>query len=221
VSPSPTHEGTDFLYPFIEGDERDSGALLTDLAASAEAKAAESARLAAETLIACGPALDRLAEAMAERFDAGGRLFAFGNGGSATDAATIVSLFRRPPRPLPARSLVCDEAVVTALGNDVGFELIFSRQIIAFAEPGDMAIGFSTSGNSVNLIRAFVEAKARGLLTAGLAGYDGGQMAACADVDHCLVVPSDSVHRIQETQAAVAFELWARIQAVLSTDRTP
>jgi D-sedoheptulose 7-phosphate isomerase len=212
---------TDFLYPFIEADERDAGALLTDLAASAEAKASDSALLTAATLVECGPVLERLATAMAEHFVAGGRLFAFGNGGSATDAATVAALFTQPPdtapatRPLPTRSLVSDQAVLTALGNDVGFELVFSRQLIAYATAGDMAIGFSTSGNSNNLMRAFAEAKARGLLTAGLAGYDGGQMAVCGDLDHCLVVHSDSVHRIQEAQAALAFELWRRIQARL------
>lgn len=213
-----TPEGTDFLYPFIEADERDAGALLTDLAASAEAKATESARLTAETLAACGPILDRLAEAMAGRFLAGGRLFAFGNGGSATDAATVAALFTQPlpgHRILPARSLVDDQAVLTALGNDVGFELVFSRQLIAYAGAEDIAVGFSTSGNSDNLMRAFAEAKARGLLTAGLAGYEGGQMAVSGDLDECLVVRSDSVHRIQEAQAALAFELWTRIQVRL------
>ena len=99
---------------------------------------------------------------MAERFDAGGRLFAFGNGGSSTDAAGIVSLFSQPPsgRPLPARSLVADHAVLTALANDVGYELVFSRQLISTARAGDIALGLSTSGGSVNLLRAFAEARA-------------------------------------------------------------
>jgi D-sedoheptulose 7-phosphate isomerase len=214
VTPTPSREGTDFLYPFIEADERDIGPLLADLAASAEAKAAESARLRAETLTGCELVLDALATAMAERFAAGGKLFSFGNGGSATDAATVAALFTHPPydRPLPAQSLVSDEAVVTALGNDVGFELVFSRQLIAHARAGDMAMGLSTSGNSDNVIRAFAEAKGKGLLTAGMAGYQGGQMAVSPHVDHCLVVRSDSVHRIQETQAALVFELWRRVQ---------
>jgi D-sedoheptulose 7-phosphate isomerase len=211
-------EGTDFLYPFIEAGERDATALLADLAVSAEAKAAESARLSAETLAGCRPGVDSLAEAMAARFVAGGRLFAFGNGGSATDAATVAALFTRPlagHQALPARSLVSDQAVLTALGNDVGFELVFSRQLIAYAVAGDMALGLSTSGNSNNLMRAFAEAKRRGVLTAGIAGYEGGQMAVCGDLDHCLIVRSDSVHRIQEAQAALVFDLWTRIQARL------
>ncbi|MHB1534849.1 MAG: D-sedoheptulose-7-phosphate isomerase [Acidimicrobiales bacterium] len=210
-------EGTDFLYPFIEGDERDAGSLLSDLAASVQAKGAESARLRVATLERCESQLATVAAALAERFALGGRMFVFGNGGSATDASGIVALFRTPPwgRSLQARSLVSDRAVITALGNDVGFELVFSRQLIAFARDGDVAFGVSTSGNSANLMSAFGEARRRGLLTVGLAGYDGGQMAASPDVEHCLVVSSDSVHRIQETQAAVIFELWSQIQALL------
>ena len=211
-------EGTDFLYPFIEGSEHDSGALLVDLAASAEAKAADSALLRTTTLEAMAPLVRTIAGAMAGRFAAGGRLFTFGNGGSSTDAATLATLFVAPPRgvSLPARSLVTDSAVLTALGNDVGFELVFSRQLIAQSRPGDMAVGISTSGNSANLIRAFGEARGRGVMTVGLAGYGGGSMALCSDVDHCLVVPSDSVHRIQETQAALGFALWSHVQSAIA-----
>lgn len=210
-------EGTNFLYPFIDGGETDAAGLLTDLAASAAAKGAESAQLQALTLERNGAAIATLAAAMAERFAAGGRLFAFGNGGSSTDAAGIVALFGTPPwgSSLRARSLVADRAVITALGNDVGFELVFSRQLIAYARTGDMALGLSTSGNSTNLLNAFAEARRRRLLTLGLAGYDGGQMASSPDVEHCLVVSSASVHRIQESQAAVAFELWSQVQSLL------
>jgi D-sedoheptulose 7-phosphate isomerase len=207
-------ESTDFLYPFIEGGERDSAPLLADLSRSAEAKAEESRRLRSETLGRCAPQLAGIASAMADRFTAGGRLFAFGNGGSATDAAAAVALFVSPPsgRPLPARSLVSDQATLTALGNDVGFELVFSRQLIAHLRPGDIALGFSTSGNSDNVLRAFAEARRRRVLTIGLAGYDGGKMAACGDLDHCLVVPSESIHRIQETQDALVLEIWNLLQ---------
>jgi D-sedoheptulose 7-phosphate isomerase len=207
-------EETDFLYPFIEGGERNSAALLVDLAASAEAKAADSAALRTTTLEASAAKLSEVAGLMTARFSAGGRLFTFGNGGSSTDAATLAALFVSPPwgASLPARSLVAETAVLTALGNDVGFELVFSRQLIAHASGGDIALGISTSGNSANLMRAFSEARHRGLLTLGLAGYDGGAMARSADVDHCLVVASDSVHRIQETQAALGFALWAQVQ---------
>jgi D-sedoheptulose 7-phosphate isomerase len=216
-SPSGGEGGlTDFLYPFIDADERDAGPLLADLAASADAKTEETMRLRASTLELLGPELDRTASAMAERFAAGGRLLAFGNGGSATDAAGAVALFRTPPwgRSLPARSLVADEAVLTALANDVGFELVFSRQVIAYGRRDDVALGLSTSGNSTNVLRAMEEARKRGLLTVGLAGYLGGEMAGAA-LDHCLVVRADSVHRIQETQNALLSALWKRIQSRL------
>jgi D-sedoheptulose 7-phosphate isomerase len=206
---------TDFLYPFIEGDERDAPALLADLAASAEAKAIESARVRVATLER--EPVREAAAAMAAAFAAGGRLFTFGNGGSSTDAAGTASLFVHPPwgRPLPARSLAADESILTALGNDVGFDLVFSRQLIAHGRPGDIALGLSTSGSSENLLVAFAEARRRGLLTIGLAGYDGGRMGASGDIDHCLVVRSDSVHRIQETQAATVMALWEAVQSAL------
>ncbi|MGI8491276.1 MAG: D-sedoheptulose-7-phosphate isomerase [Acidimicrobiales bacterium] len=212
-----TSDGTSFLYPFIEAEERDSTSLLADLASSARTKQAGSTGLRSQTLEHSRAQIEAMAEAMAERFSNGGRLFVFGNGGSSTDAAGIVALFRTPPwgRPLRARSLAADRAVITALGNDVGFDLIFSRQLIAYARPADMALGVSTSGNSTNLLAAFVEARRREMLTLGLAGYDGGQMATSPEVQHCLVVSSDSVHRIQETQAALGFELWSRIQSLL------
>jgi D-sedoheptulose 7-phosphate isomerase len=212
-------EGTDFLYPFIEGDERDAATLLTDLAGSAAEKAAASGRLRDETLAACDEQLDEVAGAMAERLGAAGVLFTFGNGGSSTDAATVASLFAHPPVgvPLAARCLASDEAVLTALSNDVGFELVFSRQIIAHATECDVAFGISTSGDSENVLRAFAESKRRGLLTVGLAGYEGGRFAGSDDVDHCIVVHSDSVHRTQETQAVLSFELWDRVQRRVAT----
>ncbi|MEO6317396.1 MAG: SIS domain-containing protein [Acidimicrobiales bacterium] len=208
---------TDFLYPFIEGDERDAGALLEDLARSAEAKASLSATLRHDTLVALDAELDAAAVAMASRFGLGARLYAFGNGGSSTDAAGVASLFGRPPSgaPLPARSLVADHAVLTALANDVGYDLVFSRQLISTAEPADIALGLSTSGSSTNLLEAFAQAGRMGLLTIGIAGYDGGTMKASDTIDHCLVVRSDSVHRIQEAQSAIVFTLWERVQRLL------
>ena len=207
-------ESTDFLYPFIESGERDAGPLLRDLAESARAKAATSADLRAETLERAAPDLDAAAQALAARLTAGARVFTFGNGGSATDAAAVARLFAQPPwgRAVPARTLAEDPAILTALGNDVGFELVFARQLIAYATAGDVAVGLSTSGNSRNVLVALAEARRRHMLTVGLAGYDGGEMVQSGDIDHCLVVGADSVHRIQETQAAVAFALWARVQ---------
>ena len=101
---------------------------------------------------------------MAKCFSGGGRSFASGNGGSATDAEGAVALFRQPPwgLALPALSLVDDRAVLTALANDIGFDVVFSRQIIAHAHAGDIAVGFSTSGGSRNVLRALEEASQRG-----------------------------------------------------------
>jgi D-sedoheptulose 7-phosphate isomerase len=227
-------EATAFLYPFLEADERDAGPLLADLSTSARAKTAESAALQQATLAAGADQVAACGAAMAERFAAGGRLYAFGNGGSSTDCATFATLFASPPtgapassptsapagappacRALPALNLAADQAVVTALGNDVGFDLVFSRQIIAHAAARDIAVAFSTSGNSRDLMAALREAHGRGLLTVGLAGYDGGEMAASGDVDYCFVVRSQSIHRIQESQALLGYHLWASAQQSL------
>lgn len=214
--------GSDFLYPFLEGAEDDSDALLDDLIDSARGKAVASRDLRVATLERLDAQVHDTAVAIAARLRDGGQLFAFGNGGSSTDAAGLVTLFTRPPSgpALPARSLVEDSAVLTALGNDVGFDLVFSRQLIAHARPVDVAVGFSTSGNSEDLLVAFSQAKAKGLLTVGLAGYDGGDMGR-AGLDHCLVVTSDSVHRIQETQAAVSTALWRAVQAEMDDAPPP
>ena len=203
---------TDFLYPFIEADERDAGPLLADLAALGRGQGGgERSRCGPRRSAALDASSSQRPAAMAERFPP-----AAGCSPSATAAAPPMppawprcSPTRRRGRPLPARSLAADEAVLTALGNDVGFDLVFSRQLIAHAGPGDIALGLSTSGNSANLLARLRRGRRRGLLTVGLAGYDGGAMAASGDVDHCLVVRADSVHRIQETQAALVFELWA------------
>jgi D-sedoheptulose 7-phosphate isomerase len=208
-----SEEPTNFLYPFIDAQEDDPRSLLADLAASAQEKAAESLALRRATLEANAELLDRAANEMAHRFAAGGRMFTFGNGGSCTDSATLGRLFARPPigRPLPAWSLTADQAIITALGNDVGFELVFARQLIARAKAGDIAVAMSTSGNSPNLLAALAEARRRGLYTVGFAGYDGGAFLKSPDVDACFVVRSQSVHRIQESQALLGYQLWVAI----------
>ncbi|OBC08553.1 phosphoheptose isomerase [Mycobacterium sp. 852013-50091_SCH5140682] len=207
-------DSTGFLYPFIESEETDARSLLDDLASSARGKAAESARLQQESLREYDPGLVKAGQAMADRFARGGRLYTLGNGGSSTDAATLATLFSRPARgrPVAAWSLAADEAVVTALGNDVGFELIFKRQIIAHARDRDVAIALSTSGNSEDLMTAITEAKRRGLLTIGFAGHDGGRMGTAEDLDFCFTVHSQSIHRIQESHAMLGYRLWSVAQ---------
>ena len=206
-----------FLYPMLEDGECDPAALLADLARSAEAKAVESAQLRSTTLADRAQDLSRVAAAMASAISAGGRLFTFGNGGSATDAAGLAALFASPAagRAVPARSLVADTAVLTALANDVGIEVVFARQLMAHARAGDIAVGLSTSGGSANVLRAFAEGRRRGMLTVGLAGYSGGAMATCPDLDHCLAVDGQSVHRTQEAQSAMAYALWELVQDLL------
>lgn len=214
-------ETTGFLYPFIESEETDPESLLDDLAASARGKAAESARLQRSSLDEYDSALTAAGIQMAERFCRGGRLYTFGNGGSSTDAATLATLFSRPARgrPVAAWSLAADEAVVTALGNDVGFELIFKRQIIAHGRDRDVAIALSTSGNSDDLMTAITEAHSRGLLTIGFSGHDGGRMALADDLDFCYTVHSQSIHRIQESHAMLGYRLWSVAQEQMARSR--
>jgi D-sedoheptulose 7-phosphate isomerase len=185
--------------------------VLDQVRASTVAKAAEIGELRRTVAGRDGARIEACAREMAARFAAGGRLFAFGNGGSATDAAQLATLFLNPggtAPPLPAFGLANDTSVVTALCNDVGVEVVFARQLAAFARPDDIAVGLSTSGNSDNLLRAFDEASRRGMLTVGLAGYDGGRMAELDSIDYLFVVPSSSVHRIQEAQTTIYQVLW-------------
>jgi D-sedoheptulose 7-phosphate isomerase len=116
-------------------------------------------------------------------------------------------------------SLTDDIATLTALANDVGFELVFARQLAAAARPSDVALGLSTSGGSANVLRGFAAARERGLLTIGLAGYSGGPMAEAAargEIDHLFVMPSASVHRIQEAQTTTYHVLWELVQQALA-----
>lgn len=205
------------LYPFLYAEETDAGAVLADVARSTAEKADEIVALRTRFVEQQGEALEAAAAAMAARFAAGGRLYTFGNGGSSTDAADIAALFLDPlrGRPLPALTLTTGVAVITALANDVGFEVVFARQLGALAGPADIAFGVSTSGGSENVLRALEEARRRRLLTVGLAGYDGGRMAESGLVDHLFVVPSASVHRIQEAQTTAYHVLWSLVQSAL------
>jgi D-sedoheptulose 7-phosphate isomerase len=215
-----TDEPTDFLYPFIDAHEEDPESLLADLTASAEAKATESLALRHSTCEANAELVKAAAAEMARRFTEGGRLFTFGNGGSCTDSQMFAAMFARPPtgRPLPAWSLAADPSVLTALGNDLGYELVFARQLIAHGRAGDIAMAISTSGNSPNLIAALAEARRRGMYTIGMAGYAGGAFAEDPDVDACFIVRSQSVHRIQESQSLLGYEIWQAVHQQLAKD---
>jgi D-sedoheptulose 7-phosphate isomerase len=203
------------LYPFLYSDTSDLSAVLDQVRASTVAKVAEIGELRRAVADRDAARIAECAREAAARFGAGGRLFAFGNGGSATDAQQLATLFLnpgpiegRPAPPLPALGLANDTSVVTALCNDVGVEVVFARQLAAFGGRNDIAVGLSTSGNSANLVRAFDEASRRGMLTIGLAGYDGGAMAELDSIDYLFVVPSSSVHRIQEAQTTIYQVLW-------------
>jgi len=199
------------LYPFLYADTSDLSAVLEQVRASTVAKAEEIGELRRTVVVRDGARIAECAAAAAARFGAGGRLFAFGNGGSATDAQQLATLFLNPGGdvpPLPAFGLANDTSVVTALCNDIGVEVVFARQLAAFGGRNDIAVGLSTSGNSGNLLRAFDEASRRGMLTIGLAGYDGGKMAELDSIDYLFVAPSDSVHRIQEAQTTIYQVLW-------------
>jgi D-sedoheptulose 7-phosphate isomerase len=216
------------LYPFLYSDDGDLSedgdldALLDDVRQSTVAKAREIMALRAQVLERDHQRLVDCAEQMAQRFTASGRLLAFGNGGSSTDAQDLAGLFLNPGGDaphLPAFGLSNDVAVITALTNDVGFDVVFSRQIAAFGGGDDIALGLSTSGNSPNLLRAFDEASRRGLLTVGIAGYDGGKMAESDRIDYLFVVPSPSVHRVQEAQTTLYHVLWELTVAALGDNR--
>lgn len=216
--------GVAALYPFLYPDaspdaaERAGGSLTGELVRSTVEKVAEAGRLRQEIVAGYGPLLRECAAAVAPRFAGGGRLLAMGNGGSSSDCIAVASLLCEPPwgQPLPALSLTADPGVLTALANDVGFEVVFARQVAAMAKPSDVVLAISTSGNSENLCRALDEAARRDLLTVGLSGHDGGRMAQSASVAFSFVVRCTSVHRVQEGQTTLLHELWGLVQSELA-----
>jgi len=156
---------------------------------------------------------ERIAEccaAMAKAFDAGARLFVMGNGGSACDAEHIAVEFSHPvleKRPaLPAVALTASPALLSAVGNDQDFSLVFAKQLRLQAKAGDIALGISTSGQSANVNRALATAREIGMLVVGFSGRDGGRMAELCDF--CFTVPSFSIHRIQETHETLLHVVW-------------
>jgi D-sedoheptulose 7-phosphate isomerase len=205
--------GLGALYPFLRDDGDDdggdrsgsTGSLAADLEASTRSKVEEVVVLRQEVAAAAADDLAAAAVALADVFGAGGRLLVFGNGGSSSDAQEVAQSFLAPEegRPLPALCLTNDVAVLTALSNDVDFAVVFARQVRALGRPGDAVLGLSTSGNSPNVVDAFAQAKELGMVTIGLAGADGGAMANSDAIDHLVVVPSSSVHRIQEVQTTL------------------
>ena len=170
--------------------------------------------------------LSRLLETIklvSHSFEAGNKLFLFGNGGSAADAQHIAAEFvnryimDRPP--LPAVALTTDTSILTSVSNDMAFNDIFSRQIKALGKEGDVAVGISTSGNSPNVIKAFEVAKEMGIKTVALTGNDGGILAKLADLS--LIVSSNSTPRIQETHILIGHLLCEMVEHQLFFKVTP
>ncbi|WP_219413137.1 D-sedoheptulose-7-phosphate isomerase [Pseudonocardia nigra] len=165
------------------------------------------------------PELTAVAERLIEVYSRDGRLFTFGNGGSAADAqhlaAELVGRYRRDRRPLPALALTVDPSVITCIGNDFGADDVFARQVRGFARPGDMVIAFSTSGRSPNVVRGLAAAREQGAVTVffGGSGADGRGGAAAAHADHALIVASGTTARIQEMHLLLLHLLSEQVDA--------
>lgn len=210
------------LYPFLYGGKSKSD-LNSALLESVEQKSGHSADVKRDFFARHKQDVVDVAIAVASVYENGGRLFSMGNGGSSCDAAHIAVEFLHPVtagRPaLAAIDLTADSAMMTAVANDIGYQHVFVRQLIAYAHKGDALIGISTSGNSENLLAAFVKAKEIGMTTIGLSGMDGGRMAASDAIDFCLSVDSDSIHRIQECHVAIYHILWDLVHTLLADSR--
>jgi D-sedoheptulose 7-phosphate isomerase len=171
-----------------------------------------------EVLVACGrlaPAISAAGTAIIASIESGGTLFTCGNGGSAADALhltqELVGRFRLARRPLRSVCLCADGAALTCIGNDYGYQEIFSRQVRALGRRGDILAGFSTSGNSPNILSAFSTAAKLGLTTILLSGADGG--AACSLSQHPILVPSRTTARIQEVHTLILHQWLESIDA--------
>ncbi len=218
----PVHDSgaSSFLYPFLSESEGDLDGVLVDVRESVRLKAEEVGALREQTLGENHDSLLGAAAALRRCFDGGGKMLALGNGGSATDAMDAVADFRYPPprdpawQPRRAIDLTEDTAIITAVGNDVGVDAIFQRQVIAYGRSGDALLAISTSGNSVNVIEALAEARRREMATVAMVGYDGGRVAGEALADHVVVTSSQHIPRIQEAQASAYHVLRELVEEV-------
>jgi D-sedoheptulose 7-phosphate isomerase len=168
-----------------------------------------------------GEQIERVAERLVEVLQAGGTVYVMGNGGSAADAqhlaGELVGRFLMERRPLPCVALSTDSSILTAVGNDYGFDNVFARQVAALVRPGDAVIGVSTSGSSVNVNAAIDEARERGAVTVALSGGDGGLMAQKCDL--AIVVPAKVTPRIQEAHATIIHILCGLIEQAMFGNR--
>ncbi|HEY8054358.1 MAG TPA: D-sedoheptulose 7-phosphate isomerase [Terriglobales bacterium] len=169
------------------------------------------------TLVAAGAEMERAAAALVACYRGGGKAMFCGNGGSAADAqhlaAEFVGRYLAERRPLPALALHANSSSLTAIGNDYGYELSFARQLEAFARPGDVAVGLSTSGNSANVVAALQKARELGLTTIALTGEGGGKLRDAADI--LLAVASRETPRIQECHILIGHCLCQAVEEAL------
>ena len=201
-----------FLYPFLGKNRQPLEAVVEEVQGSMLQKMRETNRLRSLAAETEAEGISRVAGEIQARLRDGGKVVAFGNGGSATDANDLVADLVDPPPGMgavPAISLSAEPANITAIANDIGTEAVFARQLIAHARPEDVAVAFSTSGGSTNILAALTEARRRGLLTVAILGYDGGRIVAEGLADHAVVVRSDYIPRIQEVQASIYHTLRA------------
>jgi D-sedoheptulose 7-phosphate isomerase len=202
-------------------DGRSEGRL--ERLARVRASLEESARLKRETIEVSGPRIAEAAELLIETFRGGGKLLAFGNGGSAADAqhlaAELAGRFERERPGLPALALTANTSDLTAIGNDYGFEQVFARLVQAHGRAGDAVVAISTSGNSPNVAAGVEGARERGLRSIGLVGKGGGCLAGLVDV--AIVVPSDVTARVQECHISVIHVLCELVDAELFTENAP
>jgi len=213
------------FYPFLHDEDTDNGQLMENLGFSLLEKARESVEIKTRFFADNKDAILTASLQMARAFYRGRKLLVCGNGGSATDAQHIAVEFMHPitvgRKALPAICLANDMAMVTAVANDVGFDDVFTRQIIALGKEGDVLLGVSTSGNSKNLIHALATARRLKITTIGFAGGDGGEMAELklgGLLDYCLAVPTASIHRIQETHVALYHIMWDMVHTFLQQE---
>jgi D-sedoheptulose 7-phosphate isomerase len=195
-----------FLYPFLGKEKQETEDIIGEVSSSIQMKVRDDSSLRRQVAAEQSENIGNAVAAIRERLNRGGKLVMFGNGGSATDAndfALDCTVSPETYHPIPAISLAMEPANISAIANDVGQELIFVRQLIAQAQPNDIAVGISTSGGSRNIVLALEEARKRGLLTVALLGYDGGEVARRNLADFPIIVRCDYIPRIQEVQASV------------------
>ena len=211
------------LYPFLHQRGKDPVSENNALLESVKQKSQHSVDVKQAFFAVNDQALVDCARTVSDCYLAGGKLLSMGNGGSSCDASHLAVEFQHPVtagRPsLPAFNMNNDNAFFSAVANDVGIEHVFARQIEAHGKKTDCVIGFSTSGNSANLLDGFRKAHKMGLKTIGFAGGSGGEMLASGILDHCLVVETDSIHRVQEVHVACYHILWDLTHTLLADNR--